>query len=582
MEKKRQVLVIGVDGLDPNLLTELMGGGLLPHFSSLAEKGYFSPLKTVVPPQSPAAWTTIATGCTPAEHGIYDFLTRGPGEYTPKLAILRQGKLGYVRPYPSKTFWETASDRSIPATIIKWPLTFPAPPLHGSLLAGLGTPDIRGTLGRYSFFTSQEMPEVAKKKGAIVKVDASKSPIKTSLLGPLTFSLHGTTEASVPLEMEAAEGYLVCRLPESSFKLAVGDWSPWIHLNFKIGFMRRVSGICRFYLESLEPDLNLYVTPINLAHDMKSMPISYPPGYAKELSGSIGPFATLGLAEDSNALDEELISENAFLSGCDLIMQEREDIFFHELQKFQEGILSCVFDTTDRIQHMFWRHLKTGSEYAGVIPRFYGWVDDILGKALARAGHDALIIVCSDHGFASFRRMVHLNTWLKQNGFLALKEGLVTRAPSLAQVDWSKTSAFAFGLNSLYLNLKNREPQGVVPADQVAGLKVELAAKLKALTDGGNPVVRNVYDPAELYGQKPDERAPDLIIGYEKGYRSSWQTALGEVPDGEVIEDNLRKWSGDHCCDPELVPGVWLTNMKGLVQRPHVRDICPAILDYLS
>jgi predicted AlkP superfamily phosphohydrolase/phosphomutase len=568
----------------------MMEKGELPHFSVLAEKGYFHPLATVAPPQSPVAWTTIATGANPAQHGIHDFLTRDPNDYTPKLSILQQGKLGYVKPYDTKTFWDIASERSVPATIIKWPLTFPANPILGTILSGLGTPDLRGTLGRYTFFTSGEVPEPEKKKGTIVKVETAGRAITTCLTGPLAFSFQGKVEATTPLEIELGDGCIHCRLDRASFTLEEGQWSAWVPVPFKVGFMRTVTGMCRFYLESLKPEFKLYVTPVNLSNQMKFMPISYPLGYGQQLADAVGPYATLGLAEDANALNDEIIGERAFLSGCDLLMTEREKIFFHELSRFQQGILACVFDTTDRVQHMFWRYLsgehprhdsQEVQEYAGVIARIYQRMDGVLGKVLERLDDDTLLIVCSDHGFTSFRRSVHLNTWLVQNGFMALKEGKTAGAPLLADVDWPRTAAFAFGLNSLFFNLKNREPQGCLNGDGLAAVKEELAMKLRTMTDGGNLVVQEVYDPGEHHEQGAN-LAPDLVIGYNRGYRASWQTALGEAPAGDVTEDNLGKWSGDHCCDPAIVPGIFLSNERNLVTKPHVKDICPAILDYVG
>jgi predicted AlkP superfamily phosphohydrolase/phosphomutase len=590
MKKSKKVIILGIDGFDPKILEAMMGAGKLPHFSRLAATGGYSPLETIMPPQSPVVWTTIATGQPPAAHGIHDFLTRDYGEYLPKLAILKEGKLGYVRPFKAKTFWETASEQGRQCTILRWPLTFPARPINGTILTGLGTPDIRGTLGRYTFFTTT--PGRGSSKGRVVKVDVAQHRIQTDLTGPYSLSFKGKKESSLPLEiLIAADGHITCRMENTEFILREGTWSDWIRISFKIGFARHISGICKFYLESIAPDFNLYVTPINITNDCTSLAVSYPLNYGKRLAESIGPYATLGLTEDANGLNDEILSEQAFLSSCDQIMVEREKIFFHELARFEGGILANVFDTTDRIQHMFWRHLDAAHplhrvpearEFAGVIPGYYQRMDRILGRVLESLDQDTLVIVCSDHGFTSFRKSVHLNSWLVQHGFMALKDGKTAGGEIFADVDWSRTSAFAFGLNSLCLNIKNRERSGILEADQVPDLKAELALKLKSLTDEGRPVVQEVYDHLSFAGPSPEGQSPDLTIGYTGEYRSSWQTAVGEAPDGPVIEPNLKKWSGDHCCDPKFVPGIFLTNARNLIQSPHVKDICPAILDFLA
>ncbi len=591
MTSSRKVIILGIDGFDPLLLENLLRRDELPHFSRLARMGSFQPLETVMPPQSPVAWTSMATGHSPARHGIYDFLTRAPGEYQPKLSIIKQGKLSFVRPYAPPTFWDLAGEKGIPACIIRWPLTFPATPLSGSLLAGLGTPDIRGTLGRYTYFTSRDLPEVEKKKGAIVKVRETSGTIKTQVSGPFKLSFQGPTEVTEPLEIELAEAQISCRLGGKAFTLEEGRWSDWIHLEFKVGFMRTMGGMARFYLESVRPDFNLYMTPVNFANQTKSPPLTYPLGYGKQLAEEVGPFATLGLAEDSNALNEGLISEAGFLAGCDLIHAERERIFLHELNRFHRGILSMVFDTTDRIHHMFWRYLDRdhprfeepgGGPFGTAIALYYRKMDHILGQVLARADNETLVLVCSDHGFTGYRHSVHLNTWLVEQGYMALKEGETASPEQFAAVDWAKTTAFALGLNSIFLNLAGREKQGAVDPQRAAAVKTELAQRLQDLTGRGKPAVRRVYDTRELYGPQADGQAPDLLVGYEAGFRGSWQTALGEVPGGPAIVENLGKWSGDHCCDSRIVPGIFLCNLPNLVEKPRAQDICPLILDYLS
>jgi len=586
-----KVIILGFDGFDPHLLEKLLRQDELPHFSKLARTGSFQPLETVMPPQSPVAWTTMATGQLPARHGIYEFITRDPGEYQPRLSIIRQGKLSYVRPYKAPTFWDQAAAKGIPATIIRWPLTFPATPLSGSLLSGLGTPDIRGTLGRYTFFTSRDLPDPERKKGAIVKVERKAGTIKTQVPGPFKLSFQGPVEVKEPLEIELGESQIRCRLGEVAFTLEEGCWSDWVHLEFKVGFLRTMGGMARFYLESVNPEFNLYLTPINFANHTKSPPLSYPPGYGKQLAAEVGPYGTLGLAEDANALNEGLISESGFLTGCGLLESERERIFLFELNRFQQGILAAVFDTSDRIKHMFWRYLDQESPlyeepgaaaYGQIIAQSYRKMDRILGHALARADGDTLLLVCSDHGFTHYRCSVHLNTWLAQQGYMALKEGETASRDKFAGVDWSRTKAYSLGLNSIFLNLRGREKEGAVDPRGAGPIKTELGQRLKNLTYQGKHVVRTVHDPQELYGPPANGQAPDLLIGYEAGFRSSWQTALGEVPEGASIVANLGKWSGDHCCDSQIVPGIFLCNIAGLVEKPHVKDICPLILDYFS
>jgi predicted AlkP superfamily phosphohydrolase/phosphomutase len=287
------------------------------------------------------------------------------------------------------------------------------------------------------------------------------------------------------------------------------------------------------------------------------------------LSEQIGHYATLGIPEDTNALNDEVIDEDAFLMSCDAIMQERQKMFFYELGNFQDGILACVFDTTDRIQHMFWRYMddthpmydESAAElYGDVIPRYYRLMDNILSKVQDGISSDTSLMICSDHGFASLKKSVHLNTWLLQNGFMALKDGKKSSEGLFDGVDWTKTKAYAVGFNSIFFNIHGRESAGIVTSEQLTNLTEELVKKLTAMTDNRMNVIENISGAEETNKSEYSSNVPDLIADYTKNYRCSWQTAIGGITDNKVIEENKKKWSGDHCCDATVVPGIFFSS----------------------
>lgn len=560
-----------MDGLDPNIMESMMGKGQLPNFERLAQKGFYSRLKTTTPPQSPVAWTTIATGCEPAEHGIFDFLTRDPETYLPQLTILQRKGSRYIPPFRVKTFWETASEKGIKSTILRWPLTFPPRKFNGKILAGLGVPDIQGGLGQYTFYTSNPDFDTKDKKGRIVKVNPQNHKITTELHGPSLASLTGSRVSSVPLMIEIVDDSVRCHLNDIKIELRTNNWSDWVQVKFNIGLMVKIKGLCKFYLKSITPEFELYVTPVQIAPGTFNLPISSPQEYSLSLSEQIGHYATLGLPEDTNALNDEVIDEDAFLMSCDSIMQERQKMFFYELDRFKEGILACVFDTTDRIQHMFWRYMdnthpmydeSTAEIYGDVIPRYYQMMDNILSKVRDGVSSDTLLMICSDHGFSSFKKSVHLNAWLVQNGFMALKDGKKSSEGLFDGVDWTITKAYAIGFNSIFLNLQGRESEGIVNSEHAAHLKEELTQKLSTLTDDGVNVIKKISDADRTKEYGSSSNIPDLIAGYTKNYRCSWQTAIGGIADNRIIEENKKKWSGDHCCDATIVPGVFFSSNK--------------------
>jgi predicted AlkP superfamily phosphohydrolase/phosphomutase len=329
--------------------------------------------------------------------------------------------------------------------------------------------------------------------------------------------------------------------------------------------------------------------PINLDPERPAMPISHPPYYAAYLAKRIGRFATLGLAEDTWALNEGVTNERTFIQQTCEVDDERRRMFFTALQRLQRGALVCVFDATDRIQHMFWRYIDKdhpanpqvpASPYQHAIRDLYVRNDALVGEVMTHLHRDDVLMVISDHGFTSFRRGVNVNGWLRENGYLTLVDGADGSAEWLREVDWSRTRAYCVGLTGMFLNLKGREQEGIVhPDGEAAVLKAELIQKLSGLRDDDRADVgiREVFDVATLYSGPYIENGPDLLIGYNVGYRVSWNSARGVVA-GPTFEDNLKAWSGDHCIDPRLVPGVFFCNKVVDSEDPALIDVAPTAL----
>jgi predicted AlkP superfamily phosphohydrolase/phosphomutase len=326
----------------------------------------------------------------------------------------------------------------------------------------------------------------------------------------------------------------------------------------------------------------MYVTPIQIDPEAPALPISHPSYYAGYLAKLLGPFATVGMAEDTWALNEGVIDEGAFLDQAYLTLREREAMFENALTHTRRGVVACVFDTSDRVQHMMFRHLdsKDQSRWRGAIPDLYERMDRLVGKAMAHTDRDAILFVLSDHGFCSFRRAVNLNSWLHRNGYLNLSGEAVESGRYFDGVDWSRTRAYCLGLSGLYLNVKGRESVGIVaPGAEAEALKRELIARLSGLRDNEceTNAIRQVYATSDLYRGPYLDSAPDLIIGYNAGYRTSWEAAVGQVT-ARVIEDNPKAWSGDHCVDPSLVPGVLFCSRRIDADDPGIEDMAPTAL----
>jgi predicted AlkP superfamily phosphohydrolase/phosphomutase len=373
------------------------------------------------------------------------------------------------------------------------------------------------------------------------------------------------------------------------FTLKVGEYSEWIPVKFQAGIAFSAHGICRFQLKEISPEVEVYVTPVNIDPGRPDLPISHPVTYSIYLAKLFGPYATLGLAEDTWALNEHVLGDDTFLAQCYANHEDRERMLFDALEKTRQGLCVCVFDTTDRVQHMFWRYLEKDHPAArdvplnqrpNVIEDLYIRVDELVGRVMKEIDEKTLLMVVSDHGFKSFSRCVNLNAWLQQNGYLALKPGKVESGDWFEDVDWSRTRAYTMGLNGLYLNLKGREREGIVEQGaQSKTLKEELRRKLDGLVDpaSGRAGITGVFDCDSVYAGPYVDNAPDLIVGYGDGFRASWDSVMGKVT-GVVFEDNLKAWSGDHCIDSRLVPGVLFCNRKIAEEKPAIVDVAPTIL----
>jgi predicted AlkP superfamily phosphohydrolase/phosphomutase len=263
-------------------------------------------------------------------------------------------------------------------------------------------------------------------------------------------------------------------------------------------------------------------------------------------------------------------------------------MFFETLKRTREGMCICVFDASDRIQHMFWRYIdpkhpspvENREQFGDVIPQMYQRMDSLVGETVAALGPEDVLMVLSDHGFSSFRRCINLNTWLHENGFLALKTDRPRGLDYLQEVDWSRTKAFALGLSGIYVNKKGRERFGILSDAEGERVKADIISKLTGLADpqDGAVAVKTVYDTRKAYKGLYTTEAPDLIVGYNPGYRVSWDSITGTV-EPTVFSDNLKAWSGDHHIDPQEVPGIFLVNRPMTVDSPNIIDIAPTTLD---
>ena len=599
----KKVIVIGLDGLEPKIVEPLLAEGELPNLAKLRSQGGYGRLQTTFPAQTPVAWSTFTTGTNPGGHGIFDFLSRDPKTYLPLLALSKyEQKNAFTPPKVvnlrrGTPFWKLLSEAGIASTIIRCPCTYPPDQITGKMIAGVGVPDLRGGLGTSTFYTSK--PNVQKNQSEkVVRLQINNNQhIDTHLIGPRNPKTRSDVTSDIQLILDQTERKVVLRSDGMPTDLEVkeGRWSSWLKVKFKVGMLQSVHGIVRFYLKNLEPDLELYASPINFDPQDPLFPITNPEDYSIELQTRIGNYHTLGMAEDHDGLINDRFDETAFLNQCAVVMREREKMMLLELERLDQGFFFCLFDTPDRLQHMFWRFREpdhpanqngTTSDMQDVIEEHYRDLDPIIGQVLQYVDDETLFIVLSDHGMNSFQRGLNLNTWLYENGFLALKTGFQPGEDAgdvLRCVEWDDTNADALGLGAIFLNMRGREENGIVDIENAEGIKSAIIKGLTNLRDQerGKVAVRSVVAREEIYRGPYVDEAPDLLVNFSEGYRVSWDTPLGGVPEF-LFEDNIKRWGGDHVIDPSLVPGVLFMNRSFNQEDASLVDMAPTILSALG
>lgn len=633
----KKIIVLGIDGLDPTILTRFMDQGELPAFRRLREQGNMRKLTTSIPPQSPVAWSNFITGMNPGGHGIFDFIHRDRENETPtpKFSASGQEEIGFSLSFgdyflpltggaqinlrKGRAFWEILADHDIPASVYKIPVNYPPSSSLGVTYSGMGTPDVLGTQGTSYFFTDNPPSDAAEASGVkIVSVLVDDNQVSTSLEGPPDALLNTEAQLASPPLLAPLHAYLdpenkVAKIDvgDSTLILEEGEWSDWVGVQFEVLKMVGVdvlpplSGVCRFYLKEISPDFKLYVSPVNLDPADEASAISEPADAAVALAEKMGgAFYTQNMPEDFQALGSGILDPDEFVQQSNLVVAERQAMFDHALENFQSGLIFFYVGSIDLNCHMFFRAFdekhpayleEIGEEFGGRLLVLYKEADAFLQKTLDQMPSDATLILMSDHGFAPFYRQVQLANWLRDKGYLVVKEEPPSNdeegqdGKTTYSVDWTKTRAYSMGVNGLYLNLKNREKCGIVePGKEAEQLLEEISFELYKLRDedprfaeDGSPaqVIHHVYKGKECYQGEYTADGPDLVVGYNRGYRSADDAGLCTVTNEPILTDRNEWWSGDHCMSHTLVPGTLMSNKPLGKQDPALYDLPVSILE---
>jgi len=609
-KRDTKVFILGIDGMDPQLLHLFIKKGLMPNFKKFLSSNYYSNLRTTLPPQSPVAWASFISGANPGIHGIYDFVHRDPAQFIPFLSTsrtyspensidigswsipLKSGKVELLRKGP--TFWSALEKHDIPVLLYKLPANYPVTEGKAKQISGLGTPDLLGTYGTFTMFTDNRTKDLENLSGGrVIHVQPQDHQYTCRLEGPNNPLNNKITASSIMFNVnrDPWKDTVKINIQGNDIILNKGEWTQWIPVKFKLlPLIAYVHGMVRFYVQNVHPYLRLYMSPINVDPKHPDSPLSNPHEYSQTLSQSLGRFYTQGFPEDTKALSHNIFSDDEFLVQSKSVLDERLEAFDYLLNRFNEGLFFFYFSSIDQNSHMLLRTMNpshplydpnASPQVKNAVPDMYKAMDNVLGKTLAKMDNRSTLFILSDHGFSPFTREFNLSTWLVENGFTAVTDkNRYHKSIFFDYVDWQRTKAYVIGINSIYINLHGREMHGSVLPSERDKIVAEIIHKLRKVKDPqtGKRVIVDAYDTNEIYSGPQLNLAPDIVIGYDKGYRISDYSVLGKFPK-EIFSNRNDKWSSDHCMHPDIVPGVFLCNREIRKNAPGLWDLAPSILD---
>jgi len=314
---------------------------------------------------------------------------------------------------------------------------------------------------------------------------------------------------------------------------------------------------------------------------------TYPKELKQEINNILGEPLTADVPDFTNFRNSpkpEIIKEIYRLSKMHiktmdyLIKNKSWDLFF------------TVINGSDRLNHMFWRYMdkqhrkyEPNSEFEDVLKDYYKFVDQELGKLLRELNEDTTIIVVSDHGITRMHNRVNLTDWLIKQGYLVLKEPITEKTRfNFDLVDWEKTKVFAIGAYDaqIFINLKGREPEGIVDIEEYSQLVRELEDKLKKIPgDDEKELNTKVYIKKRDYDGRSIEEAPDMIV-YFDNLQYGCNTSL--IGNKTLWSPSTAQGSDDAAHSRQGIFIMKNNKAKGNLGEISYLDITPTILNELG
>lgn len=568
-----RVVIIGVDGLDPGIVAELVARDALPNLARLHRE----PLAAPLPSHPLSAWTSLFTGRDASAHGV----TGAPPHLGADGPPLRGA---------AEWLWETLARSGRRVRVIRAPAAFPAERRANlELLAGEGSPDVLGGPCRWLVVSSGPASGVSP-PGAAARAIEKEEPGRWR--ADITLERPDGTTATARLSFatdgDGGDGpVLVARGRGGEVRSPVGRWSDWLSIGFTDG-PAEVEAVTRMLPLEIDGALEVFLSPPFVDPFAPELPITYPRYWAGFLADRYGRYRGCSAGGDETAFAAGVIGPGAFLRQAYGSWEQQERMTLGEMTRDGWDVLVSVFPQPGPAVRVFERASDPGMPchdaaladgYGDTVERMYGHLDSMVGEILKALGPSDRLIVVSARGLRTVRRELNVTSWLREEGYLVLdRSARQARVAGLDDVDWSKTRAYGLGAGGIYLNLAGREPGGIVePGEEASALLEEIRGELAGLSEGSRPVVEEVRTAEELLGEHAG-RGPDLLVVLAPGYAVSAASSRGSVPRA-VLQDSSRPWiPAADGGDPDDAAGVLMTVLPP-AGTPAMEDLVPTVLE---
>jgi predicted AlkP superfamily phosphohydrolase/phosphomutase len=310
---------------------------------------------------------------------------------------------------------------------------------------------------------------------------------------------------------------------------------------------------------------------------------TYPKSLAAELEAATGPV-------QFDIADYRTDDKAALLKRLHAFLNNRFDVAEYLVQSKPWDFFMMVDMGVDRLHHAFWKHcdpdhpkFEAGNTFETAFADYYAALDDRIGALLRHVPDDTAVMVVSDHGARALEGGLCINQWLIDEGYLTVEDDL--REPKRLEdctIDWDRTTAWATGgyVSRVYLNIKGREPNGIIPPDEVDSFRHTLSTRLETIAGPDGDTIGNAVRLPDQTYQECNGTPPDLLVYCSAlrlraigtvGYDSIFASENDTGPD-----DANHDFEGVFAASANLAaPGVPLDSMSLL-------DVAPTILDLLG